>query len=330
MIIQRMRQSLRDKVRVHKIKRLNSRKRVAPGAYKLADVFGQSIDEIIAKMSSDSKTLNQKKFSTLYVMSDEFFFVELSKRITTMGSNPPKLVNIQDQLIKSNANVRHLFDVELEDDIGIVVGGKTANSFWPQVLRFLHQEGHNKPVFEVEWVAENWEMAFGTLAFPPEITDVDISIFHHWASFAGMKEHILASITIFDESSEKCWKQILAPQETINISLNDILPIRTGASGIKIQTFHPKLIGRRNHRWRPFADVLTKNSITSLHGAHELPKPNSTSQFIVDIGSENVDKLSITLPNYNKDLPEDCDQTTYKLCDHHMKIHEEVFKDRQN
>ena len=54
------------------------------------------------------------------------------------------------------------------------------------------------------------------------VKDVDISIFHHWSSFAGMKEHILASITIFDESTEKCWKQILAPQETINIRLNDI------------------------------------------------------------------------------------------------------------
>ena len=330
MILQRIKQGLKDKFRAYKIKRLNSRKRVAPGAYKLANVFGQSIDQIIVKMFSESKTHNKKKISTLYVMSDEDFFVDLSKRINIVDKNPIKLVNVQDHLIKSNINVSHLFEVELEDNIGIVVGGKTVNVFWPQVLRFLHHEGHNKPVFDIEWVSENWEMAFGTLAFPPEIKDVDISIFHHWSSFAGMKEHILASITIFDESTEKCWKQILAPQETINIRLNDILPIRTGASGIKIQTFHPKLIGRRNHRWRPFADVLTENSITSLHGAHELPKPNSTAQFIVDIGSENVDKLTVTLPNYEKDLPEGCNQTTYKLCDRNMKIHEEVFKDRQN
>ena len=65
MILQKMKQSLKDKFRAYKIKRLNSRKRVAPGAYKLANVFGQSIDQIIVKMFSESKTHNKKKILAL-------------------------------------------------------------------------------------------------------------------------------------------------------------------------------------------------------------------------------------------------------------------------
>ncbi len=121
----------------------------------------------------------------------------------------------------------------------------------------------------VAWAGDGFEWCFGTIAFPSEAVDADIFLFHPWDAFSGMKEHVLAKIDIFDETRTESFERILAPNETILFRLNELLPERTGASGLYIETYHPRLIGRRNHRWRVWADVLTQRSLASLHGSDD-------------------------------------------------------------
>ena len=140
--------------------------------------------------------------------------------------------------------------------------------------------------------------------FPSEALDADIFLFHPWDAFAGMKEHVLAKIDFFDETQTETFQRILAPNETIQFRLSEILPGTNGASGLYVETYHPRLIGRRNHRWRVWADVLTERSLTSLHGSHDDGTATARSQFIVDMAPSHTDRLTITLPNYTSYLPE--------------------------
>ena len=98
---------------------------------------------------------------------------------------------------------------------GVLVGGTTLSSVYPQVLRYLAQRTNPPLTLPVAWAGDGFEWCFGSIAFPSEAVDADIFLFHHWDAFSGMKEHILAKIDIFDETRTESFERILAPNETI-------------------------------------------------------------------------------------------------------------------
>lgn len=281
--------------------------RVAPGAPKLAPVFSRTMEEALSELTGIGS-------GNVLVCGDASMSMAVSDGLAAMGkSNPVALFD--DSITPDGTEKKILHGANFAETAAIVVGGKGLNTAWPQILRQLYQKGVTLPPFPVLWVGEGFEWCLGSLAFPENAVDADVFLFHHWATYAGMKDHILAQIRVFDEHQEKIWTRIMAPSETIRLQLNEILPDRQGTTGIRVETYHPKLIGRRNHRWRPFADVYSERSLTSLHGTHEPPKPKRVSQFIVDVVRGSADRLVVTLPNYYHDLPDTTEDVAFKLCD---------------
>lgn len=296
-------------------------KRVAPGAPKLAPVFDRSLDDV-------REDLGAIGAGDVLVFGDPAFATSVQEVLTGVGKSNPVIL-LGDSIQPSGPDAPILAETDLSTVAAVVAGGKRLKATWPQILRKLHQQSYEKPNFPVLWVGEGFEWCFGSIAFPQDAEDVDIFLFHHWSAYVGMKDHILARIQVFDETTEVAWHQILAPNETIRMRLGDVLPNWTGTTGIRVETYHPRLIGRRNHRWRPWADVYTKQSITSLHAAHEPPKPKRVSQFIVDVSRDNTDDLVVTLPNYYRDLPPGTEDVAYKLCDASGAAKSEQFQDRK-
>ena len=296
-------------------------KRVAPGAPKLAPVFGQTLDECHDDLSAIAG-------GEVLVCGDGGFTNSVRETLAELNKTN-RVVGLGDSIQSVGPHVPVLAEQDFSDVAAVIVGGPRLKAIWPQLLRMLYQNGLSNPSFPVLWIGDGFEWCFGSLAFPKDAQDVDIFLFHHWSAYVGMKDHVLARLRVFDEEKERVWHQILAPNETIRIRMSEMLPNWIGTTGIRVETYHPRLIGRRNHRWRPWADVYTDKSITSLHAAHEPPKPKRVSQFIVDVSRDNTDELVVTLPNYYHDLPENTEDVSYKLCDASGVTKSEAFQDRK-
>ncbi len=93
----------------------------------------------------------------------------------------------------------------------------------------------------------------------------------------------------------------MRPQETVHFTLDDLLPDREGTAVIEVRTTHPALTGNRHPRWRVWADLFWKDSLTSLHGAHDYG-PDHVCESRIPLSELRSASLVLTLPNYDHRL----------------------------
>ncbi|HEV3274915.1 MAG TPA: hypothetical protein VG299_08630, partial [Candidatus Dormibacteraeota bacterium] len=87
----------------------------------------------------------------------------------------------------------------------------------------------------------------------------------------------------------------------VHFTLDDLLPDREGTAVIEVRTSHPALTGNRHPRWRVWADLFWKDSLTSLHGAHDYG-PDHVCESRIPLSELRSAGLVLTLPNYDHRL----------------------------
>jgi hypothetical protein len=154
------------------------------------------------------------------------------------------------------------------------------------------------PVF---WVGQGFEYCGSTIPIPAEVDAADIYLFHHFADFFPIKDPLLVRVTSADERTHHERFLMMRPQETVRFTLDDLLPDRVGTAVIEVRTTHPALTGNRHPRWRVWADLFWRDSLTSLHGAHDYG-PDHVCESRIPLSELRSASLVLTLPNYDHRL----------------------------
>lgn len=180
----------------------------------------------------------------------------------------------------------------------VVVGGTDVKTAYINALRWLDRSGMVVPVL---WVGQNFEYCGSTLPIPAEVDSADIYLFHHFADFFPIKDPLLVRVTGSDSATESERLLLVRPRETVHFALEELLPDRKGTAVIEVRTSHPSLTGNRHPRWRVWADLFWKDSLTSLHGAHDYG-PDRVCESRIALSECPSGSLVVTLPNYDRRL----------------------------
>jgi hypothetical protein len=180
----------------------------------------------------------------------------------------------------------------------VVVGGTDVKTAYLNALRWVERSGNVTPVF---WAGQGWEYCGSTIPIPAEVESADIYLFNHFADFFPIKDPLLVRVTSTDSRSRHERFLLMLPQETEHFTLDDLLPEREGTAVIEIRTTHPALTGNRHPRWRVWADLFWKDSLTSLHGAHDYG-PDRVCESRLPLSDLSSASLVLTLPNYDHHL----------------------------
>jgi hypothetical protein len=178
----------------------------------------------------------------------------------------------------------------------VVVGGADVKTAYVNALRWMERSGTVTPVF---WVGQNFEFCGSTLPIPAEVESADIYLFNHFSHFFPIKDPLLVRVASSDRRSHHERFVLVRPQETIHFSLDDLLPERDGTAVIEVRTTHPALTGNRHPRWRVWADLFWKDSLTSLHGAHDYG-PDRVCESRIPLSECPSGSIVVTLPNYDR------------------------------
>jgi len=176
----------------------------------------------------------------------------------------------------------------------IVTGGEDVKIAYINALRLIGRGAEVPPVF---WVGKNFEYCGSTLPIPAEVDAADIYLFNHFADFFPIKDPLLVRVTAADQSNVIERFLVIQPQETMHVTLSELLPERRGAAVVEIRSTHPALTGNRHPRWRVWADLSWRKSFTSLHGAHDFG-PDRVCESRLPLSEFCTGKLVLTLPNY--------------------------------
>ena len=180
----------------------------------------------------------------------------------------------------------------------LVVGGADVKTAYLNALRWVERADKVTPVF---WVGQGFEYCGSTIPIPAEVESADIYLFHHFADFFPIKDPLLVRVTSTDARSHHERFLMMRPQETVHFTLDDLLPDREGTAVIEVRTSHPALTGNRHPRWRVWADLFWKDSLTSLHGAHDYG-PDHVCESRIPLSELRSASLVLTLPNYDHRL----------------------------
>jgi hypothetical protein len=180
----------------------------------------------------------------------------------------------------------------------LVVGGSDVKTEYLNALRWVERGEKVTPVF---WVGQNFEYCGSTIPIPAEVEAADIYLFHHFSDFFPIKDPLLVRVTSSDSRSHHERFLLMKPQETVHFTLDDLVPDREGTAVIEVRTTHPALTGNRHPRWRVWADLFWKDSLTSLHGAHDYG-PDHVCESRIPLSELRTASLVLTLPNYDHRL----------------------------
>lgn len=237
--------------------------------------------------------LRERAVRTGIVYSDTEF------RDSLRGATPDvqwEWVSHRDSDILAGAALPAAIDIAGFD--AVVVGGPDVKTAYLNALRWVERSGSVTQVF---WVGQGWEYCGSTIPIPAEVDAGDIYLFNHFADFFPIKDPLLVRVTSTDSRSHHERILLMLPQQTERFTLDELLPEREGTAVVEIRTTHPALTGNRHPRWRVWADLFWRDSLTSLHGAHDYgPDRICESRLALsDLGSAN---LVLTLPNYDHKL----------------------------
>jgi hypothetical protein len=180
----------------------------------------------------------------------------------------------------------------------VVVGGADVKTAYLNALRWVDRSGKVVPVL---WVGQGWEFCGSTIPIPSEIDAADIYLFNHFADFFPIKDPLLVHLTATDSRHHADRYLLMQPQETERFTLEELLPDRDGTAVVEIRTTHPALTGNRHPRWRVWADLFWRDSLTSLHGAHDYG-PDRVCESRLALSDLDSAELVLTLPNYDHQL----------------------------
>jgi hypothetical protein len=205
-------------------------------------------------------------------------------------------VSHRDSDILAGAALPAAIDISTYD--AVVVGGADVKTAYLNALRWVERSGAVTPVF---WVGQGWEYCGSTIPIPAEVESADIYLFNHFADFFPIKDPLLVRVTSRDSRSHHERFLLMLPQQTEHFTLDELLPEREGTAVIEIRTTHPALTGNRHPRWRVWADLFWKDSLTSLHGAHDYG-PDRVCESRLSLSDLRSARLVLTLPNYDRRL----------------------------
>lgn len=188
-------------------------------------------------------------------------------------------------------------DVGLPD--AFVVAGEDLGAKYSSVLRLLDLRDDVRPV---HWIGGPFEFAGSTLPVPKEVEDAHFHLFHHFLDFFGVKEPLLVRIRVQTPGREPVEElHLLKPRATLTVRLSDLVPQRDGPTVVEFICTHPVLSRGRHRRWRVWADVFYRGSMSSLHGAHDYG-PSTWSESRIPLSEMMPGSLAVTFPNYEKRL----------------------------
>ena len=188
-------------------------------------------------------------------------------------------------------------DAIAESDV-VVVGGADVKTAYINTLRLLDRGGSVKPVL---WVGQNFEFCGSTIPIPAQVESADIYLFHHFADFFPVKDPLLVRVSAKDRRHSDERLVLIRPQQTVRFSLDELLPERDGTAVVEVLTTHPALTGNRHPRWRVWADLFWRDSLTSLHGAHDYG-PDHLCEARIPLSECVSGSVVVTLPNYDHHL----------------------------
>lgn len=209
---------------------------------------------------------------------------------------PWEWVSHRDGDILAGAALPAALDISKHD--AVVVGGADVKTAYLNALRLVERNSATTPVF---WVGQGWEYCGSTLPIPAEVESADIYLFNHFADFFPIKDPLLVKVSSSDLRSHHERFLLMLPQQTKRFTLDELLPEREGTAVIEVRTMHPALTGNRHPRWRVWADLFWKDSLTSLHGAHDYG-PDRVCESRLPLSDLSSASLVLTLPNYDHRL----------------------------
>jgi hypothetical protein len=190
-------------------------------------------------------------------------------------------------------------------DWGTIDAAVCAGSGLPrryrQLLRLMAAADPAKPVL---WIGENFEFCGGTLSAPAGITAAEGLLFNHFDTFFGVKDALQFRIEVYHGSEVKRYFRILKPSESHVIRLGDHFPEARHPISLAAFVEHPVLTRDRHYRLRLCGDIFWKDSLTTLHSAHEFNRsPNHAVEFRLPAWLLKDGEVALTLPNFDRRAP---------------------------
>jgi len=199
-------------------------------------------------------------------------------------------------------------DIEWKDFDAAVCAGAGLPRRYRQLLRLMADADASKPVL---WIGENFEFCGGTLSAPARVSDVEGLLFHHFEAFFGVKDALQFRIEIYHGPEVKRYFRILKPNESMVIRLSDHVPEARYPVSLAAFVEHPVLTRDRHYRLRLCADIFWKDSLTTLHSAHEFNRsPNHAVEFRLPAWLLKDGEVALTLPNFDRLTPSDAEVET--------------------
>lgn len=167
-----------------------------------------------------------------------------------------------------------------------------------QALRLMAAKDPAKPVF---WVGEGFEYCGGTLSAPREADEVEGLLFNHFQEFFGIKDPLQFRVEIYHGPEVKRFYRILEPNQSLVIRLSDHVKERRYPVCLAAFVEHPTLTRDRHYRLRLCADVFWKDSLTTLHSAHEFNRsPDHKVEFRAPAWMVRQGAIALTIPNFER------------------------------
>lgn len=194
-----------------------------------------------------------------------------------------------------------LEQIDLSSIDAVLCGGARISECWRLSLQqalVLQEAG---TVIPLHWVASNWEFCAGTLPVPVGADDAEALLFNHFEHFFGVRDPLQFKVTIYHGPEEKHFYRVLEPNQSITIKLSDFFPVRKYTAAFSATVEHPMLTRGRHYRMRLCGDVFWRNSLTTLHSAHEFNrKPDRTEEFRLSDRLVRSGEIALTIPNFDR------------------------------
>jgi len=205
------------------------------------------------------------------------------------------------QLDDVAAGAAHVEDIDWRSFDAAVVAGSSLARRYRQALRLMAAVDATRPVF---WIGEGFEFCGGTLSAPAKMTQVEGLLFNHFDSFFGVKDALQYRIEIYHGPEIKRYYRILRPNQSHVIRLSDHFAASEHPVALAVFVEHPVLTRDRHYRLRLVGDVFWKDSLTTLHSAHEFNRsPSHKVEFRLPGWLVREGEAVLTLPNYDRLAP---------------------------
>ncbi len=196
------------------------------------------------------------------------------------------------------AGAKHAEDQDWTSADAVICAGSELTGRYRQALRLMAAADATKPVF---WIGNGFEYCGGTLSAPAEADEVEGLLYNHFLEFFGVKDPLQFRIEIYHGPEVKRYYRILEPNQSHVIRLSDHFKDRKYAVSLAAFVEHPVLTRDRHYRLRLCADVFWKDSLTTLHSAHEFNRdPDHKVEFRAPAWLVRDGAMVLTLPNYER------------------------------